>query len=146
MIPHQYYFRALLLAVCVYALWRGRGEERAVALVCLGATLASRLAFAPLGVRYHSVEGGLLAIDLVVLASFVAVALRSRRFWPLWVAGLQLTTSMAHLMKAIDSTLMPMAYGAAIALWSYPILIILAIGTWRGQRRMHAGQQLTAAG
>ena len=145
MIPHQYYFRALLLAVCAYALWRGRGEERAVALVCLGATLASRLAFSPLSVRYSGVEGGLMAIDLVVLASFVAIALRSQRFWPLWVAGLQLTTSMAHLMKAIDSTLMPLAYGAAIALWSYPILIILAIGTWRGQRRPHARGQLTTA-
>ena len=145
MIPHQYYFRALLLTVCVYALWRGRGEERTVALLCLGATLASRLAFSPLSVRYSGVEGGLLLIDLIVLASFVAVALRSQRFWPLWVAGLQLTTSMAHLMKAIDSTLMPIAYGAAIALWSYPILIILAIGTWRGQRGVHAQRRLTTA-
>jgi hypothetical protein len=145
MIPHQYYFRALLIAVCLYALWRGRGEERIVALICLGATLASRLAFSPLSVRYHGVESGLLVIDLVVLASFVAVALRSQRFWPLWVAGLQLTTSMAHLMKAIDSTLMPMAYGAAIALWSYPILIILAIGTWRGQRRHADERHLTTA-
>lgn len=145
MIPHQYIFRALLLAVCVYALWRGRSEERTVALVCLGATLASRLATSPLSVRYSSVEGGLLLIDLVVLASFVAVALRSQRFWPLWVAGLQLTTSMAHLMKAIDSHLMPLAYGAAIVGWSYPILLILAIGTWRGQRRIHAAQQFTTA-
>src|SRR6478752_3156315 len=144
MIPHQYIFRALLLSVCVYALWRGRNEERTVALICLGATLASRLAFSPLSVRYSSVEGGLLVIDLVVLASFVAVALRLRRFWPLWVAGLQLTTSMAHLMKAIDDSLLPMAYGAAIALWSYPILIILAGGTWRGHQRRKEGNPVAA--
>ena len=135
MIPHQYFFRALLLLVCGYALWRGRSDERIVAVVCLGATLASRLAFSPLSVRYTSIEGGLLLIDIAVLASFVFVAIRSTRFWPLWVAGLQLTTSMAHLMKAIDPQLLPLAYGAAIALWSYPILVILAIGTWRGHRR-----------
>jgi len=133
--PHQYFFRALLLLSCGYAMWRGRSDERIVAAVCILATLASRLAFSPISIRYSGVEGGLLAIDIAVLACFVFVALRSSRFWPLWVAGLQLTSSMAHLMKAIDERLMPLAYGAAIALWSYPILIILAIGTWRQHRR-----------
>jgi hypothetical protein len=46
-------------------------------------------------------------------------------------------------MKAIDERLLPVAYGAAIALWSYPILIILAVATWRGQRR--AARTPTAA-
>jgi len=135
MIPHQYFFRALLIASCGYALWRGRSDERIVAIVCIAATSASRLAFSPLSVRYTGVETGLLLIDVAVLGAFVFVALRSPRFWPLWVAGLQLTTSMAHLMKAIDEKLLPIAYGAAIALWSYPILVILAIGTWRGHMR-----------
>ena len=141
MIPHQYVFRILLLATCGYALWRGRSDERIVALVCLVATLASRVAFSPLHVRYTNIETGLLLIDLAVLAAFVFVALRSPRFWPLWVAGLQLTSSTAHLMKAIDEDLLPIAYGAAIALWSYPILIILAIGTWRGHRRPRAEKE-----
>lgn len=142
MISHQDIFRALLVASSGYALWRGRSDERIVALVCLGATFATRAAISPISIRYSGVEFGLLLIDLVVLASFVLVALRSRRFWPLWVAGLQLTSSLGHLIKAIDFQLLPMAYGAAIALWSYPILIILAIGTWRGQRRKHFGQGL----
>jgi hypothetical protein len=145
MIPHQYIFRALLIVSCGYALWRGRSDERIVALVCLGATLASRVVFSPLSVRYTGVETGLLIIDVAVLASFVLVALRSPRFWPLWVAGLQLTTSMAHLMKAIDEQLLPIAYGAAIALWSYPILIILAIGTWRGHQRRKRAQSIQPA-
>ena len=145
MIPHQYFFRALLLASCGYALWRGRSDERVVALVCLGATLASRFVFSPISIRYSNIELGLLIIDLFVLAAFIFVALRSHRFWPLWVAGLQLTSSTAHLMKAIDEQLLPMAYGAAIALWSYPILIILAIGTWRGQRQMRSEQNLRSA-
>jgi|SRR5579884_1002341 len=138
MITHQIIFRALLVASCGYALWRGRSEERIVALVCIGATIASRFAFSPLNVRYSSVETGLLLIDLAVLGAFIFVALRSARFWPLWAAGLQLTSSTAHLMKAIDETLLPVAYGAAIALWSYPILIILAVATWRGQRRVRS--------
>jgi hypothetical protein len=145
MITHQVIFRALLIASCGYALWRGNSDERIVALVCVGATLASRLAFAPLSVRYTGVETGLLAIDLAVLGTFVFVALRSPRFWPLWIAGLQLTSSTAHLMKAIDIHLLPVAYGAAIALWSYPILIILAVATWRGQRTARDSRRATPA-
>lgn len=134
MIPHQYIFRALLVLACGYAFWRGRRAERTVGVICIIATIATRFTVSPISVRYSGVELGVLAIDLAVLIGFVAVALRSDRFWPLWVAGLQLTTSISHSMKAIDEQLVPIAYGAAIALWSYPILVILAIGTWRSHR------------
>jgi hypothetical protein len=70
-----------------------------------------------------------------VLTAFVFIALNSDRFWPLWVAGLQLVTSFAHFLKALDPGLVPQAYGAAVRFWSYPILIILAVATWRGHRR-----------
>lgn len=136
MIPHQYIFRALLLLSSGYALWRGRSDERIVALVCLGAVVATKFAVSPLSVRYSGLEFGLVLVDLAVLGAFVFVALRSNRFWPLWVAGLQLTSSMAHFMKAVDFRLLPEAYAAAAALWSYPILIILAVGTWRHHRRV----------
>ncbi|MEO5971859.1 MAG: hypothetical protein ABIP91_00635, partial [Sphingomicrobium sp.] len=57
------------------------------------------------------------------------------RFWPLWISGLQLTTSLAHIFKAVDTDLFPIAYAAAGRFWAYPILIILAVGTWRRQAR-----------
>ena len=79
----------------------------------------------------------MMLVDLGVLAGFVVVALRSERFWPLWVAGLQLTTSIGHLLKGVDQDLLPRAYGAALQFWSYPILVILAVGTYRSHRRLH---------
>jgi hypothetical protein len=143
---HVLLFWLLLLSTCGYALWRGRSDERTVGGACLLATIATHFAISPLHVRYTNVEAGLLLIDLALLVTFIAIALRSERFWPLWVAGLQLTTSMSHLMKAIDFQLMPKAYGAAVALWSYPILIILAIGTWRSQQRARADNEAATAG
>lgn len=138
----RYIYWTILFGICGYALWRGHRDERAVAAVCLGASIISLLSLTRWESRYSSVETGLLLVDAVTLAMFTAVALRSTRFWPLWVAGLQLTTSMGHLMKAIDINLLPMAYGAALRLWSYPILVILAVGTWRGQRRpIESGQE-----
>jgi len=130
-------FSALLFPICLYALWRGGRDERLVASLCLVGTLATMLAVSPVAVRYRGVEGGMALVDLGVLAGFVTVALTSQRFWPLWVAGFQLTTAFGHGLKAIDADLLPQAYGAALQFWAYPILIILAVGTWRRQRRLH---------
>jgi hypothetical protein len=129
-------FAPLLLAVCLYALWRGGADERIVAITCLAGTAATLLAISPLRHRYAGVEEGLMLVDLAVLAGFITVALRSKRFWPLWVAGLQLTTSLGHVLKGIDQDLLPRAYGAALQFWSYPILIILAVGTFRNHQRL----------
>jgi hypothetical protein len=38
-------------------------------------------------------------------------------------------------MKGINVELLPQAYAAATKSWSYPILLILLIGTWRRQQR-----------
>ena len=129
-------FGPVLLAVCVYAWLRGGSDERIVAGTCLAGTIATMLAISPLQQRYTGVEQGLMLVDLAVLAGFVIVALRSDRFWPLWVAGLQLTTSIGHLLKGIDEELLPRAYGAALQFWSYPILVILAAGIYRHDRRI----------
>ena len=129
-------FGPLLVAVCVYAWLRGGWDERMVAITCLAGTAATMLAVSPLHRRYSGVEEGLFLVDLAVLAGFVTVALRSKRFWPLWVAGLQLTTFIGHVLKGVDQDLLPRAYGAALQFWSYPILIIVLVGTYRHHRRL----------
>jgi hypothetical protein len=132
--PRFLIYTILLLGVCGYAFWRGRKDERLAAAVCLIASVASLALLGPARLRYSGVELGVLAVDLFTLAAFTYVALRSDRFWPLWISGLQLTTSVGHVLKAIDSHLVPFAYAAALRVWSYPILIILAVAVWRGQR------------
>jgi hypothetical protein len=134
MLP-RYLFWAILFWTFAYALWRGRADERIAASVCLAASVATRFAISPLSERYTGLEVGLLLIDGAVLAAFVAIALRSKRFWPLWIAGLQLTASMSHLMKVVEFDLLPRAYAAAAVFWSYPILLIIIVGTWRTHRR-----------
>jgi hypothetical protein len=127
---------ALLALSCSYAFLRGGRYERLIAGVCILGTIATVIVNSPLNRMYVHVEGGALAVDLAVLIAFTIVALQSDRFWPLWVAGLQLTTSVAHFLKALDPHLIPQAYGLAVRFWSYPILVILAVGSWRAHRRM----------
>ncbi len=135
----------VLFAVCGYAFARGRSDERFAAGVCIVASIASVVVMSPLTGRYSGIEAGVFIVDLLALAGFVAIALRTDRFWPLWVAGLQLTTLVAHLLKAIQLDLMPHAYAAAARFWVYPIFLIIVIGTWRSHQRVLNEQQAGAA-
>lgn len=128
-------YHALLFASCGYALLRGKADARIIAIVFLIGNFATLAIRSPLAGSYSSVETGILVVDLLALLGFTWVALQSDRFWPLWVSGIQLTTSIAHLLKAIQPDLLPIAYAAALRFWSYPILIILAVGTWRSHQR-----------
>lgn len=132
---HLSIYYLLLTAVTAYAFLRGTSEERFAASVCVVATFATGLVLSPIASRYSGLEFGVLVVDLLALAAFTAIAVRTDRFWPLWVAGLQLTTLVAHLLKAIQVDLMPHAYAAAGRFWVYPIFLIIVVGTWRGNKR-----------
>lgn len=133
------FFWLLLLASCGYALWRGRKYERIAALVFVTATVLSILGHSP-RLRYVEIEVTDVIVDTGVLIAVMAIALASDRFWPLWVAGLQLVDSMSHMMKAIHTDMLPTIYGAAERFWSYPILLILLVGAWRQDQRSRKGQ------
>jgi len=136
-------FRILLVLVALYAFVRGSRDERLVGLICVGGAIATHLVLSPLAERFASIEVPVMLVDFAVFGGFLAVALRSERFWPLWVAGLQLTTMMGHVLKAIDLSLLPRAYGAAMVFWAYPIVLILAIGTWRVGHYRRQGDSMT---
>lgn len=133
-------FNLILFGACGYALIRGNRDARIVAIACLIASFASY----PMMTWYGSVELSVLNVDVLLFVVFTLVAMKSDRFWPLWLAGLQLTGSLGHAMKAVDGDLLPMAYAVALRLWSYPILIILAVSVWRSQRRLQQNRAVVA--
>ena len=128
----------MLAAVAAYAFARGKMDERWAAAICVLATIGTVLVQFPFSNRYSHVEVGVMIVDLLALAGFTTIALRSDRFWPLWVAGLQLTTTLAHLFRAAQFELVPQVYAVAARFWVYPIFLVIVIGTWRShQRRRH---------
>lgn len=139
--PQTYY--AILFLVSAYAFLRGRSDERIAVATCILATFATNFVYSPTG-SYVGVERGVLLVDLGALAAFTLLALRSDRFWPLWVAGLQLTTVIAHALKGVQLDLMPQAYAAAARFWVYPIFLIIVVGTFRSARRRATSRRALA--
>lgn len=131
-------FLILQLGVCSYAYWRGAAPERIVATVMLAA-VAANMSLALIGpVAFYGVELGIVLIDCAMLAALLGVALRAERFWPIWMTGLQAVALAAHLAKLASPAVMPVAYATMLAFWSYPMMAILAVGTFRHTRRMAA--------
>jgi hypothetical protein len=129
-------FNSWLALCCGIAGWRGGAPERIGAAIFCGGTILTVVVASPFVGRFNGVETGILSIDIAMFAAFFRLALRSERFWPIWICGLLVTEILSHLMRAIAPELLPPAYGEAIALWSYPMLGMLLVGTVRHRRRL----------
>jgi hypothetical protein len=132
----NYYFYALLLAVCLYAFATGGGPERLGAAAYGLACIASHFVFSAPAIKFRSVETGVFLIDVLVFAAFAILALRANRFWPIWVTALLGLGVLAHLARWAGPDTMPWAYQLVLSIWSYPILAIIAIGAFNHRRRL----------
>lgn len=125
----------LLLTGCSYAAVRGGAPERWGAALTFGAVVASNIAMAVLQMHFAAPILGAMAIDILYLLALLVLAARAERYWPIWAAAVQLNEVLAHLMMFSRAT---HAYSYAFALWmfSMPLPILLAAGTYRHRRRL----------
>jgi hypothetical protein len=130
------FYYALLLLCWAYALRRGGGPERAGTTILLVGSLLTLATVSSQAGSYASVETGVFIVDMATLLAFLVVAVRAERFWPLWITALQLIGTSGHVVKLVDPDLMPKAYAFAAIFWSYPMVLLLALGTWRHQQRL----------
>lgn len=138
--PQEYW--TVLFLITGYAFWKGTVDEWAAALICcVGSVITVFVDFR----SYSGVEIGVMLVDVAGLIGFVIVALRSQRFWPLWVAGLQLTSTMSHGLKLAHSDMIPRVYAAAERFWIYPIFLAIVIGTYRASRSRRMARHNAAA-
>lgn len=131
----NYVFVALLLLCTVYALAAGGAPERIAALLYLLSCAATYLSWTRAS-TWHEIEAGVLLIDVFTFALFCLLAVRANRFWPIWVSALLGLGVLGHLARAVEPGLFWWAYAVALTIWSYPILALLALGTWTHRRRL----------
>jgi hypothetical protein len=128
----------LTVLVVAFAFLKGDEPER----IAAGGYVLSW--FASLLIQGDGAVGGtnwgLMAIDSIMLAVFVALAWKSQRAWPIWAAALQSLTVMSHILTLVDIRPPVSAFYAVINLASTGILLVIAIGTfWAWQERRAAG-------
>ena len=129
--PRVILFYLLLAGLVALTWWRGRSDERLAAAICVAGTAITVLVGNGLDIHESDFDIAAFVVDALIFLAFLTIALRSERFWPMWVAGLQLTTASVHLLMIVSPDLPGLIFGTALAFWSYPILLLIAIGAWR---------------
>jgi uncharacterized membrane protein YjjP (DUF1212 family) len=127
-------FTIALAALVVAALRHGGWQERLAAFVIVAASFLSPFVQER---GFANPEIGVLFVDFFLFAVFAAIALRSDRFWPIWAAGFQLGGLAVHLAAARMPGILPEIYLATLIIWSYPVVIVVLLGTWHEGRRHH---------
>lgn len=132
----QLLFLGLLLGTLLYALLRGAAPERWAAGLIAAATILSALVPKTGKVAFGTFEPYLCAVDTATAIAFVLLALYAQRYWPMWLAALQIDTVVTHLAMLVAPRVMPWAYAVIEIAWSYPIVVLLAVGTARHRQRL----------
>jgi hypothetical protein len=132
----NYYFVGLLALCVAYALAGGGAPEKTgAAIYALSVVVTHILLMTHLG-RWRGIEFGVFFVDIATFALFCVLAIRANRFWPIWVSALLGLGVLGHLARWAGPDVLWYAYAVVLTIWSYPILAILAIGTFNHRRRL----------
>lgn len=134
---------AALLVLMLLAMWRGGRPERLIAATFVAMYVIDRCYHQVTGAGYFAfgVNLGHLAIDLLAMAAFGAIALWANRVYPLWLAGLQLLALLSHPIRALVAGADHGAYAVLMIAPSYGQTMVFAIGLARHlQRRASLGR------
>jgi hypothetical protein len=134
-------FSALMLISCFYAMIAGRRDGRIAVALLVSATLLTWLA---LGMDHYRFVVG--AIDAALLVGLAVLAMRTRHYWPLWLAGMHCAGMAAHIVTQLNPDLPGKLYHAIIAFWSIPMQVILVIGILMDRRAARHAERLAPDG
>ena len=129
-------FIAFLLVALAYALRRGGGPERAMAGIAAALVISDQMLHLMVPPEFDGLDTGHLAIDLVGASATILLAMTAHRFWPMIVAVLHIFPLLAHLSKALEVPMHPIAYLTMQVAVSWFVPPLLIFGTWRHQRRL----------
>jgi hypothetical protein len=129
-------FNIFLIGTCCYAFVRGGAPERIVAALFPAAAAISVLWGRQISDVFAKPAYGLLAVDLALLLALTAVALKANRNWTMTVAAMQLIMVSVHLIRILNPDTIRPVYTVMLALWSWPMVLLLALGTFQHRRRL----------
>lgn len=132
-------FNILFFGSCGYALRRGGPSERIAAIILALARAATVMVRSQRSDGFNTFQTGVFLVDLGEFVLLLALALGTKRWWPLWMTGLSAAAVVSHIVR-LSPMVNSFAYYALIAFWMYPMLLLLIVATWRKGRRRAAPQ------
>ncbi|MFJ6023997.1 hypothetical protein ACIQC9_05300 [Brevundimonas sp. NPDC092305] len=143
MSPIYLFSQSFLVLVSAAAFWRGRGWERATAIVLLLNWLGTEL-----GPDFNTIDPPWFGnfLDALVCLFMIYAALFSGRAWTLWAAAFQILLMANHLAFIRFHALEQWAYITAYYVWGDLLLVALLIGIIFPRRSRPPGSPPVNAG
>lgn len=120
-------FWTLTLIGCGYAVAVGGKDGLWASLSIVSASILT-IPAERLGSLWASTELAVMIVDAGLFLSLYALALRSDRFFPIWIAGFQLIAVASHIGTMIAPAFAPKIYKALESVWAIPITLSMVIG------------------
>lgn len=133
--PQQAWLVAMSIA-CGLAFWRGGREERIAAAACIAAWFASPLVQDKQ--NWLDPQWGMMIVDAGLFLALTILAVTTSRIWPLFAAAFQLVGMVVHLGMIVDHEIRALAYLRGLVIFSYLVLVALAVGALTTPRRRAA--------
>jgi len=122
----QIVYGILIWGVFIYSLRRGSIDHRLAAIGIIVMAYLSLFVRIITHSAYEGVQLSTLSVDSGFLLLLMFIALRSDRFWPLWMAAMQCLVVLAHLAPLVPH-MVPWGYWRAVTIWSWPMLGLLGL-------------------
>lgn len=116
-----------MLLCCGYGALFGGRDGRWVALVYISA-VALTVPAQMLQRSWGDTHWPVFLVDLCLFLGLYGIAMRSRHYWPVWMAGFHLITMTTHLASAVAPSFAAKVYFGLATFWAVPKLLIILIG------------------
>jgi hypothetical protein len=117
----------------------GRSERWGVNIVLLG-SIATLCVEVPAIFQWQSNRSALVIVDILVLIAFYCLALKSRRFWPLWATAFHLIAVCSHYVVLMGLSQTLRIYILLQGFWAYPIMLLIILGALSRRQRRTVGR------
>lgn len=129
----KWLFLLLLTSAVTFIIVRGQREERLVACTLLLVSLITSLLFGLASQTFVQISLPLILNEAILLGVTLTVAYRSKRFWPMPVASLELAAFLSLFAPLFGKNLVSYALGVTQGVWAYFQLMILVLAVVRGR-------------
>jgi hypothetical protein len=126
-----------MVALCLAAFRWGKVPER-IAALSVGSVFFLDLPYHAIfgaGVRFETIDVGHAVMDIIAGLLLTALALFANRFYPLCLASFQWLAITSHLVRDLNSEILPLAYALMMVVPSYMQQLVLTIGIAAHRRR-----------
>jgi hypothetical protein len=122
-----YMFITLASLCCAIAAVHGGWEGKWAGALTMITIVAGRIV-GSFDLRLATSPAFKFCLDGTLLVALVAIMLRSRRWWPIWLVGLQGNAVLAHVSGMMIPAHTAIIYRGLESFWGIPLMLVLAAG------------------